>query len=69
MGWSEDWNSVDRSSLGPVAPGVGVPEAGVRANVVALLHPSFSPPNQRLRRGVSSGSKPETEMVRLAVAG
>lgn len=66
--WADaaNWSAVDSSSIGPVAHGVEVPGTGARANVVALLHPSFSPSNQRYRRTVFSGEKPEVEMVRLA---
>ncbi len=63
-----NWGAVDSSSLGPVAFGVEVPGAGIRANVVALLHPSFSPPNQRLRRSKFPVEKPEAKMIRQAVS-
>jgi hypothetical protein len=42
---------VDNSSLGSIAYEVEVLGAGVRVNVVPLLHPSFAPLNQRLRAG------------------
>jgi len=63
-----NWSAVDTSKIGPVAYGVDVPGAGVRSNVVALLHPSFAPSNQRHRRAVFAGEKPEVEMVSLAAA-
>jgi hypothetical protein len=62
-----NWSAVDSSSLGPVAHGVEVPGTGSQANVVALLHPSFSPSNQRYRRGAFPVEKPEVEMIRSAV--
>jgi len=69
--WADapNWNAVDSSSLGPVAYGVEVPATDMRANVVALLHPSFSPSNQRHRRTVFPVKKPEVEMIRSAIAG
>jgi hypothetical protein len=69
--WADapSWSVVDSSSLGPVAFGVEVHGTGVRANVVALLHPSFSPSNQRHRRSVFPVKKPEVEMIRRATVG
>lgn len=66
--WADaaNWSAVDSSSLGPVASDVEVPSAGIRTNVVALLHPSFSPSNQRYRRTVFAAEKPEVEMVKAA---
>jgi hypothetical protein len=61
-----NWSAVDTSDIGPVAYGVNVPGVGVRSNVVALLHPSFAPSNQRCRRTVFSGEKPEVAMVKCA---
>jgi Uracil DNA glycosylase superfamily len=62
------WASVDKSSIGPVAFNVEVSGTGARANVVALLHPSFSPANQRHRRSAAFvGAKPEVEMIRRAL--
>ncbi|HEX7423409.1 MAG TPA: hypothetical protein VF311_05925 [Terriglobales bacterium] len=62
-----NWSAVD--SVGPVAYDIEVDGTGVRVNVVALLHPSFSPPNQRLRRsGMFSVEKPGAEMVRRALS-
>lgn len=60
---------MDSSSLGPVAFDVEVPGTQVKTNVVALLHPSFSPSNQRYRRSVFAVEKPEVEMIRRASAG
>jgi hypothetical protein len=67
--WAEatTWNVVDSSSLGAVAYGIEVPGTELRANVVALLHPSFSPSNQRYRRSVFPVEKPEVEMIRSAI--
>jgi uracil-DNA glycosylase len=63
-----NWSAVDNSSIGPVAYGIDVDGTGVRVNVVALLHPSFSPPNQRYRKsGMFSVEKPEVEMVKGAL--
>ena len=64
---ASNWSAVDASSIGPVAYGVEIPGTGVRANIVALLHPSFSPSNQRHRRGIFPMPKPEVEMVRRAM--
>jgi uracil-DNA glycosylase len=65
---ARNWALVDKSSIGPVAFNVEVPGAGVRANVVALLHPSFSPANQRHRRSAAFlGPIPEAEMIRRAL--
>jgi hypothetical protein len=64
-----NWKAVDASSLGSIAPDVEVFGTGVRANVVPLLHPSFAPPNQRLRAGTFLMPKPEVEMVRQAAVG
>jgi hypothetical protein len=63
------WKVVDLSSLGSVAYKIEIPCTEVRANVVALLHPSFSPSNQRHRKTVFTMEKPEVEMVRRAIAG
>jgi len=62
-----NWIAVDSSSLGPVAYEVAILGTGARANVVALLHPSFSPSNQRYRRTVFAVAKPEVEIVKCAV--
>jgi hypothetical protein len=69
--WADarNWSVVDSSSLGPVAHGVEVPGTKVIANVVALLHPSFSPSNQRHRRAAFPVKKPEAEMIKRATAG
>ena len=58
--WADaaNWNVVDSSSLGPVAYGVEISGTEVTANVVALLHPSFSPSNQRYRRAVFPVRRP-----------
>ena len=64
---ASNWNAVDASSIGPVAFDVEIPGTSVRANVVALLHPSFSPSNQRYRRSLFAVLKPEVEMVRRAM--
>jgi hypothetical protein len=62
------WAAVDKSSIGPVAYNVQIQGTGVQANVVALLHPSFSPSNQRHRQSATfAGPKPEVEMVRRAL--
>jgi uracil-DNA glycosylase len=69
--WADapNWRVVDSSSLGPVAHAVEIPGTEVRTNVVALLHPSFSPSNQRHRRAVFPVEKPEVAMIRSASAG
>jgi uracil-DNA glycosylase len=61
-----NWKTVDGSSLGSMARRVEVSGTGVRANIVPLLHPSFSPPNQRFRAGLFPLPKPEVEMLRQA---
>jgi hypothetical protein len=66
---SPNWSAVDLGSLGAVAYGVEIPGTGVKSNVVALLHPSFSPSNQRFRRSAFSVENPEVEMIRRAMAG
>jgi hypothetical protein len=65
-GDAPNWDAVDLSTLGSIAYGVEIPGTGVKANVVALLHPSFSPSNQRYRRTVFPVEKPEVEMIRRA---
>jgi len=69
--WStcSNWREVDRSVIGPVAYGVKIPGTEVKVNVVALLHPSFSPSNQRHRRSLYSVPKPEVEMICKAIEG
>lgn len=66
--WADaaNWSAVDSSKLGPVALGVEILDTGVSANVVALLHPSFSPSNQRHRRAAFPVEKPEIAMIRSA---
>jgi len=68
--WADapNWSVVDSSSLGAIAYGAEIPGTGVKANVVALLHPSFSPSNQRHRRIAFPVEKPEVEMIRSATA-
>lgn len=61
-----NWGVVDSSSIGPVAYGIEIALANIKANVVALLHPSFSSSNQRYRRAAFPGPNPEIEMVRRA---
>ena len=61
-----NWSAVDVSTLGSIAYGVEIPGTGVKANVVALLHPSFSPSNQRYRRAAFPVEKPEVEIIRRA---
>jgi hypothetical protein len=65
---ANNWRQVDSSSIGPVAYQIEVPGTDIRTNVVALLHPSFSPSNQQYRRTVFAVEKPEVEMIRLAAA-
>jgi uracil-DNA glycosylase len=64
-----NWRAVDLSSLGSVAYEIEIPCTGVKANVVALLHPSFSPSNQRHRKAAFPVEKREAEMIRRATAG
>lgn len=63
---ASNWTAVDSSALGPVARAVSIPDTDVSTNVVALLHPSFSPSNQRYRRTAFAVPKPEVEMIRYA---
>lgn len=56
------------ANAGPVVGGVEIPGTGVRATVVALLHPSFSPSNQRHRRTAFAVQNPEVQMIRQAVS-
>lgn len=65
---ASNWSEVDSSSLGAVAYGLDIPGAEIKTNVVALLHPSFSPSNQRHRRATFPVEKPEVAMVRSALA-
>lgn len=69
--WADalNWVAVDSSSLGAVAYGVEISRTEIKTNVVALLHPSFSPSNQRHRRIAYPVEKPEVEMIRSATAG
>lgn len=62
------WSAVDSSNLGPVAYRIEIPGTEVKANVVALLHPSFSPPHQRCRRARFPVEKPEVMMIKSASA-
>jgi uracil-DNA glycosylase len=63
-----DWSVVDSSSLGSVTREVEIPGTDVKATIVPLLHPSFSPSNQRHRRSRFPVKKPEVEMIRSATA-
>jgi len=69
--WADarNWSVIDSSSIGAVAYGVKVPGTDVMANVVALLHPSFSPSNQRHRRTAFPVKNPEVDMIKSATAG
>jgi len=67
MAGASNWIAIDASSIGSVAFEAEIPGTGVRANLVALLHLSFSPSDQRLRRSVFPVVKPEVEMIWRAV--
>jgi len=55
------WRDVDSSKIGSVLCDADVLDSGIRTNIVALLHPSFAPSNQRHR------CEPETELIRKAL--
>ena len=61
--------SIDRSSIGHSARNVEVPAAGVRTNVVALLHPSFGAANQARRMKNMAVPLAEAEIIRAALKG
>jgi hypothetical protein len=62
------WIDIDQSTVGHSAQGVEVPAAGVRTNVVALLHPSFGAANQSRRMKNMRVPLTEAEIIRAAVA-
>ena len=70
MPWkgAERWIDIDRSTIGHSARDVEVPAAGVRTNVVALLHPSFGAANQSRRMKNMRVPVTEAEIIRAAVA-
>ena len=60
--------SIDGSKIGPVAYEIEIPDAEICANVVALLHPSLAPFNQRHRKtAFPTAEKPEVEMIILPI--
>jgi hypothetical protein len=67
--WSmcSSWSEVDACDIGPVVSSVEIPEIAARADIVALVHPSFSPSNQRHRRTKFPLPKPEVAMIRRAL--
>jgi uracil-DNA glycosylase len=65
---ARSWISVDQSAIGPIAYDVEISGTGTRANVVALLQPSFAASNQRHRTGAFSQPKPEVQMLTRACA-
>ena len=70
MPWrgAERWIDIDQSTIGHSARDVEVPAAGVRTNVVALLHPSFGAANQSRRMKNMRVPVTEAEIIRAAVA-
>jgi uracil-DNA glycosylase len=62
------WSHIDQSTVGHSAHDVEVPAAGVRTNVVALLHPSFGAANQSRRMKNMRVPVTEAEIIRAAVA-
>ena len=64
---AEKWIDIDRSSIGHSARKVEVPAAGVRTNVVALLHPSFGAANQGRRMRNMAVPLTEVEIIRAAL--
>ena len=65
---AERWIDIDQSTIGHSARDVEVPAAGVRTNVVALLHPSFGAANQGRRMGDMRVPVTEADIIRAALA-
>jgi uracil-DNA glycosylase len=62
------WVDIDQSTIGHSARDVEVPAAGVRTNVVALLHPSFGAANQGRRMKNMRIPVTEAGIIRAALA-
>jgi uracil-DNA glycosylase len=62
------WVDIDQSTIGHSVRDVEVPAAGVRTNVVALLHPSFGAANQSRRMKNMRVPVTEVDIVRAALA-
>ena len=58
------WAQIDRSSIGPFLLDVEVPEADLRTNVAALLHPSFGTANEGRRMKNMTVAIAEDEIIR-----
>lgn len=65
---AERWIDIDQSIIGHSVRDVEVPAAGVRTNVVALLHPSFGAANQGRRMKNMRVPATEAEIIRAALA-
>ncbi|RZU41100.1 uracil-DNA glycosylase family protein [Edaphobacter modestus] len=65
---AKGWIDIDQSTVGHSAHDVEVPAAGVRTNVVALLHPSFGAANQSRRMKNMRVPVTEAEIIRAAMA-
>lgn len=64
---AKKWSDIDSSSIGHSPRGVEVPEAKVRTNITALLHPSFGAANQGRRMKSMPLPQTEVEIVRAAL--
>jgi hypothetical protein len=64
---AERWIDIDQSTIGHSVRDVEVPAAGVRTNVVALLHPSFGAANQSRRMKNMRVPATEADIVRAAL--
>jgi uracil-DNA glycosylase len=62
------WVEIDQSTIGHSIRDAEIPAAGVRTNVVALLHPSFGAANQSRRMGNMRVPVAEADIVRAALA-
>jgi len=65
---AKKWIEIDRSSIGHSVLDVEIPAASLRANVVALLHPSFAAVNQGRRMKNMTSPVTESQIVRAALA-
>ena len=63
---SKNWKQVDCSSIGHSPRNVHIPEAKLKTNIVALLHPSFAPANQGRRMKNMPVPMSQSEMIRAA---
>jgi len=65
---AEKWIDIDQSTIGHSVRDAEIPAAGLRTNVVALLHPSFGAANQSRRMRNMRVPVTEADIVRAALA-